>query len=76
MVDIYTEMGEEEGCGTTIASLLEEILSRPLHPARHSNLICVQCCEIVQIIEKLDAQVRLIQIIEKLDAQVRLIRVF
>jgi hypothetical protein len=59
MVDIYTEMGEDEGCGTTIASLLEDILSRPLHPARHSNLICVQCCEIVQIIEKLDAQVRL-----------------
>ncbi len=59
MVDIYTEISsftEEERCGT-IASLLEDILARPLDPARHSNLICIDCCEIVQIIEKLDAQV-------------------
>ena len=59
MVDIYTEISsftEDERMGT-IASLLEEILAQPLDPSRHSNLICIECCEVVQIIEKLDAQV-------------------
>ena len=60
MVDIYTEISsftEERGCCGTIANLLEDILASRLDPARHSNLICIDCCEIVQIIEKLDAQV-------------------
>jgi hypothetical protein len=59
MVDIYSEISSfsDERCGGTIANLLEDILSRRLDPARHSNLICIDCCEIVQIIEKLDAQV-------------------